>query len=117
LPSCGAPAANQNIVLPIAGDVHTVTFVEGSTSATNSDKTAIQNLLEVMARAKNTGKESVQDCPQGDPVIQIHFAFDKGESTVFLYCQDGKWFLEQPYQGIYSVDPSLAKMVEELRAA
>ena len=39
--------------------------------------------------------------------IKIDFQFETGTSTIFAYEDSGKYYIEQPYQGIYKIDSQL----------
>lgn len=105
-----------DIVLPSANDIKQVKITNGDTSTTSDDATYISKLLKKMGEAKDTGKQSVNDAPSGDTSQRIDFNLKNDTtSTVFMYFVGGKLFLEQPYQGIYSVDRSLAKIVSEIK--
>ena len=60
-----------------------------------------------------TKKESVQDCPQVESYIKIDFQFETGTSTIFAYEDSGKYYIEQPYQGIYKIDSQLFERLQE----
>ena len=78
-----------------------ITFGENTVS--HSDKTWISEIIADISSSEPTKKESVQDCPQVESYIKIDFQFETGTSTIFAYEDSGKYYIEQPYQGIYKI--------------
>ena len=54
-----------------------------------------------------------QDVPQAESYIKIDFQFETGTSTLFAYKDSGKYYVEQPYQGIYKIDSQLYSRLQE----
>ena len=44
---------------------------------------------------------------------EIDFQFEAGTSTLFAYEDSGKYYVEQPYQGIYKIDSQLYSQLQE----
>ena len=82
-----------------------ITFGENTVS--HSDKTWISEIIADISSSEPTKKESVQDFPQVESYIKIDFRLETGTSTIFAYEDRGKYYLEQPYQGIYKIDRKL----------
>ena len=51
--------------------------------------------------------------PQTESYIKIDFQFETGTSTIFAYEENGKHYIEQPYQGIYKIDSQLYERLQE----
>lgn len=66
-----------------------------------------------ISSSESTKKESVQDVPQAESYIKIDFRFETGTSTIFAYEDSGKYYIEQPYQGIYKIDSKLFERLQE----
>lgn len=108
-------AAKGDIVLPSAGEIRQVVIRNGDTVVSSGNGDEISKLLNKMGKAKDTGRESVQDRPAGDTAVEIEFILQNNASSiVFMYFNGGSLFLEQPYQGIYSIDKSLAQIVHDI---
>lgn len=111
LPGCGKKAAP--IVLPAPENITEIRIKDGESVRAHSDSEVIQQILSDLANAKPTNKQSIQDAPQNKNAIQIEFqfkadaSFQAGVSTVFVYEEYGKYYVEQPYQGIYSISQDL----------
>lgn len=114
--ACGKAETKGDIVLPSAGEVSEIEIVNGDVVTTTGDREVISNLIQQMATAKNTGKESINDRPNGDIACEISLKAKDGKTTkVFLYFERGNLLLEKPYEGIYAVDKSLVNTVNEIQ--
>lgn len=114
--ACGALAAGE-IVLPDPADLETAAITAGGLELTVRNEESIVQLLELLNRSvkQRSGKESVQDVPnKGAGLVRIDFGFrEGGASTVFLYREDDRLFLEQPYQGIYEMEDALEEQLRQ----
>lgn len=111
-----ASASGGDIVLPRAEEIGAVRFTGDEMELTMGGDAFIDQLLQRLSQAEDTGRASVQDVPDhGEGLIQIDLYFKrtagKGQgmhsSTLFLYREDGGLFLEQPFHKIFRVDDSL----------
>lgn len=115
LPGCGKQAAP--IVLPEPENITEIRIKDGESVRIHSDSELIRQILSALADAKPTNKQSIQDAPQNKNAIQIEFQFkadapfQAGLSTVFAYEERGKYYVEQPYQGIYSISQDVYNML------
>lgn len=78
----------------------------------NAEKTVIdgseemEDFLNILTGdGRTTRSASVQDAPvNADEVIKVEFNFSEtGASTIFVYQKSGKYYIEQPYNGIYQI--------------
>ena len=111
LTACGFMAA-EALVLPSPEDLKEVTVTASELELTAHSGDWIAQLLEALEQGvrEKTGRASVADTPagKGAGLMRLDFGFKNGgTSTLFLYREDGRLFLEQPYQGIYEMDASL----------
>ena len=110
--ACGQPA--PPISLPDADSVLSVQLMQDQQEKTHADPLWIQNLLSQLSGAKPTRRESVQDFPNAEHPIRIDFSLADGMiRTVFAYEQDGRYYLEQPYQGIYQISEQQYAQLED----
>ncbi len=115
LTACGTTKPVGDIAAPSADKISSVKIIPEEAVATTNDNKAISSLLEEIATAKDTGRKSVSDKPNEDIVAEITLEIDGGESiTYYLYLDNENLLLEQPYQGIYSIDKSFADTVNSL---
>ena len=102
------------IVLPQSSDVVSVDVIDGENTVNCSDKIWIDEVISGLSDSKPTNKQSVQDFPQVDNYIKVELNSQTEKTTVFVYKDKGKFYVEQPYNGIYIIDSDLYKMFWEL---
>lgn len=105
LAACGKKAAP--ITLPQTDEIASIDITVGENTVSHSDKTWISEVITDISGSEPTKKESVQDVPKVENYIKIDFRFETGTSTIFAYEDSGKYYIEQPYQGIYKIDSQL----------
>ena len=105
LVACGKKVAP--ITLPQTDEITSIDITFGENTVSYSDKTWISEIIADISSSEPTKKESVQDYPQVESYIKIDFQFETGTSTIFAYEDSGKYYIEQPYQGIYKIDSQL----------
>lgn len=110
--ACGKKA--NPIVLPQSSDVVSVDVTVGENTVNCSDKTWIDEVISGLSDSKPTNRDSVQDFPQVDNYIKVELNSQTEKTTVFVYKDKGKFYIEQPYNGIYIIDSDLYKMFWEL---
>lgn len=103
LVGCGKYAAP--IVLPSVNDIDSIgiTTFDG-TEVTFSDKEWIEQFIAVVIEAESTTKESIQDVPNVETYGKVDILNNSGVTTLFYYKEQGKYYIEQPYQGVYQTD-------------
>ena len=101
------------ITLPQTDEITSIDITFGENTVSHSDKTWISEIIADISSSEPTKKESVQDFPQVESYIKIDFQFETGTSTIFAYEDSGKYYIEQPYQGIYKIDSQLFEMLQE----
>ncbi|EEQ56518.1 DUF5301 domain-containing protein [Enterocloster sp. OA13] len=92
----------EPIILPTVDDICSINIelIDGrQMSYENSE--SIKQIISAISIGKATNKESVQDFPSEDEYGTINIESNDGTTTVFYYVNSGKYFVEQPYQGIY----------------
>ena len=111
LVACGKKVAP--ITLPQTDEITSIDITFGENTVSYSDKTWISEIIADISSSEPTKKESVQDVPQAESYIKIDFQFEAGTSTLFAYEDSGKYYVEQPYQGIYKIDSQLYSQLQE----
>lgn len=101
------------ITLPQTDKITSIDITVGENTVSHSDKTWISEIIANISSSEPTKKESVQDVPQAESYIKIDFQFETGTSTLFAYEDSEKYYLEQPYQGIYKIDSQLYSRLQE----
>lgn len=98
----------EPIILPTVDDICSINIelIDGrQMSYENSE--SIKQIISAISIGKATNKESVQDFPSEDEYGTINIESNDGTTTVFYYVNSGKYFVEQPYQGIYEAVDNL----------
>ena len=115
LVACGKRAAP--ITLPRADEITSIDITFEENTVSHSDKTWISEIIADISSSEPTKKESVQDVPQAESYIRIDFRHETGTETetitIFAYEDRGKYYLEQPYQGIYKIERRLFERLKE----
>lgn len=75
---------------------------------TYDDPAWIAELLVALEKSRATRRTSIQDHPNEDILYRIGF----GGMDLFVYEENGCYYLEQPYQGIWVADESLIGLLQ-----
>jgi predicted small lipoprotein YifL len=111
LAACGKKAAP--ITLPQADEIASIDITFEENTVSHSDKTWMSEIIADISSSEPTKKESVQDAPRVESYIKIDFRLETGTITIFAYEDRGKYYLEQPYQGIYKIERKLFERLQE----
>jgi hypothetical protein len=111
LVACGKKA--DPIMLPQTDDITSIDITVEENTVNHTDKVWISELIADISSSEPTNKESVQDIPQVESYIKIDFQFETGTSTLFAYENNGIYYIEQPYQGIYEIDSQLYERLQK----
>ena len=71
---------------------------------------------EIQKQSKSTTFESFNDQPTNDKdyiIIKFTHQNEENDSVDYLYTMKEKQFIEQPYAGIWEVNPDIANRIEE----
>ena len=113
LAACGNKAAP--IVLPQTDSIKSVDVTVGENTVNYADETWISEIISNISSSEPTRKESVQDVPQVENYIKIDIQLTAKVSTLFAYEDGGKYYIEQPYQGIYEINKQLYEQLQETK--
>ncbi len=102
------------IVLPQSSDVVSVDVIDGENTVNCSDKTWIDEVISSMTDSKPTNKQSVQDFPHVKDYMRIEINSQTEKTTVFVYKDKGKFYIEQPYSGICIIDEETYNQLKEV---
>lgn len=110
-----ACSKNANpIVLPQSSDVVSVDVTVGENTVNCSDKTWIDEVISSLSDSKPTNRESVQDFPHVKDYMRIEINSQTEKTTVFVYKDKGKFYVEQPYSGICIIDEETYNQLKEV---
>lgn len=102
------------IVLPQSSDVVSVDVIDGENTVNCSDKTWIDEMISSLSDSKPTNRESVQDFPHVKDYMRIEINSQTEKTTVFVYKDKGKFYVEQPYNGICIIDEETYNQLKEV---
>ena len=78
----------------------------------------ISKLIEnIQKQSKSTTFESVNDQPTNVKdyiIIKFYHQNEENDSVAYLYTMKEKQYIEQPYAGIWEVNPDIANRIEEI---
>lgn len=92
--------------LPEADDLKSISLSNPNKEEEVTDIKEIEDMLYVLKEnGRTTKKESINDSPVNtEEPIKVELNLKKeGSSVVYIYEDDGKYYLEQPYNGIYQI--------------
>ena len=80
-----------------------------------SDKNSINEIYNIFSE-KTTNVESVNDNPSNPDILYlIKFNNSNGESkSAYVYKKGNKYYIEQPYNGIYKITEEEYKTIEKI---
>ena len=110
--ACGKKT--KTITLPQTEDITSIDITVGENTVNQTDKKWISEIISDISNSEPTNKESITDVPQVKNYIKIDFQLETGTSTLFVYEDRGKYYVEQPYQGIYKIDSQLFVQLQEV---
>lgn len=99
------------IELPKAADIQTIEIPGGIQDIIIDDEDIINKFITKASEAKYTNKESIQDVPVVNEYVRVDFVGVNLFSSVFIYKDQDKWYIEQPYVGIWQTDENLIKII------
>lgn len=104
----------DNIRLVPAENVSSIVFtdIDDKKEYTYTDAEWIGAFMSHFEGAINTYKESVQDIPLEDDLWMIDIKGKETVTTLFFYEENDRYFIEQPYQGIYEIGIDVEDIVE-----
>ena len=92
--------------IPSEDNVYNISLEQNGKRIQVNEQDKIKDIINIIGKVKRTTtNESVQDSPINvENEIKIDFEYDENKtSTVFVYKKKGKYFIEQPYNGIYRI--------------
>ena len=113
LSACGRKA--RPIVLPEASDITSIDITVGNDCVNYTDGIQISEIISGLSGSEPTNRESIQDTPHVQNYMKIDFQFETGTSTLFVYEENAKYYVEQPYQGIYEIDSRLYEQLRKIK--
>lgn len=99
-------------ILPAVDEIYSITITTFDGSIISySDEEWIVQFVNALNRVEVTPKESVQDIPNVENYGKVDISYNDKVATIFYYTEDGKYYIEQPYQGIYTTDVDIEGLI------
>lgn len=107
---------DSSLLLPNRIDVISVSISYGDEKETITDKEIIDNLFANLSAVSNKSGESYTDSPRADSFIKIVFEVSDGLSgnVVYAFEKSDGFFIEQPYNGIFSIEESQYSAISDI---
>ena len=114
-----ACVSNKKLILPEPESISVISLQKklSENVKTITKREEISKLIEeIQKQSKSTSLESVNDQPinvKDYIIIKFYHQNKENDSVVYLYTMKEKQYIEQPYAGIWEVNPDIANRVEE----
>ena len=102
--------------LPSVDSVYSINLEQNWKRIEINEQAKIKDIMYIICKVKKTTfNESVQDSPiEVENEIKIDFEYGENKtSTVFVYKKKNKYFIEQPYNGIYKISTDEYNSIEK----
>ncbi len=116
LSACGS---NKKLILPepetISG-IYLQKSISRDVKIMNKKDDISELIKEIQKQSKSTTLKSVNDQPTNVKdyiIIKFYHQNEEKDSLVYLYTMKEKQYIEQPYAGIWEVNPNIANRNEE----
>ena len=114
-----ACVSNKKLILPEPESISVISLQKklSENVKTITKREEISKLIEeIQKQSKSTSLESVNDQPinvKDYIIIKFYHQNKENDSVVYLYTMKEKQYIEQPYAGIWEVNPDIANRIEE----
>ena len=114
-----ACASKKKLILP---EPETISVISIQKKLSDNVKTITKRedisklIKEIQKQSKSTSLESVNDQPTNVKdyiIIKFYHQNEEKDSVVYLYTKKKRQYIEQPYAGIWEVNPDIANRIEE----
>ena len=108
--------SSYTLNIPSDDSVYNINLEQNGKKIEVSEQDKIKDIIYIISEVKRTTtNESIQDSPINvENEIKIDFEYEENKtSTVFVYKKNGKYFIEQSYNGIYRISPDEYNSIEK----
>ena len=111
--------SKKKLILPepetISG-IYLQNGISGDVKIINKKDDISKLIKEIQKQSKSTTLKSVNDQPTNVKdyiIIKFYHQNEEKDSVVYLYTKKKRQYIEQPYAGIWEVNPDIANRIEE----
>lgn len=102
------------IELPLAPEISSIEIKKGNGISIYSEKEEISKILTYFSSARRTRELVIHDEPVLVDYYTVRFlGSEESEYTSFIYHKNSKWYIEQPYYGIYKTEEEIAQFLPQ----
>ncbi len=108
--------SSYTLDLPLDDSVYSINMEQEDKIVRIDEQKKIKHIMFVISKVKKTTtSKSVQDSPvNAENVIKLNIEYSEGNIlTLFIYKKKNKYFIEQPYNGIYRISFDEYYLVEK----
>ncbi len=99
--------------LNLINKTKTIEIIKNDIVIEINDKKKINKIYNIL-KELNTNKESYYESPlNASNLIKITFKGRKDKKDIYLYIKDNKYYIEQPYNGVYEIDEEKYNKIKE----
>ena len=105
-----------NLKLPQLEKLESISLEQDTNKKVINDNEKMKDIINILNERERTSKEeSIQDSPVNTSnKVKIDFNFkETGASTLFVYERNNKYYIEQPYNGIYRISMDEYNSIEK----
>lgn len=100
------------IELPMENEVYAIEIKKENIVIKYIDDIEIVEILEIISNAKPTRRITAHEIPMVREYITINFNTKEDRLyTTYIYNENSKWYIEQPYIGVYEIKKGLIDFI------
>lgn len=103
------------IKIPNITDITSINLQTLKQEKTITNKVEITKIINIINTSKQTKKQSINDYPtNATKIITITFISKEKNTTIYIYNQNDKYYVEQPYQNINIITEDNYNLIKRL---
>lgn len=103
------------IKIPNITDITSINLQTLKQEKTITNKVEITKIINIINTSKQTKKQSINDYPtNATKIITITFISKEKNTTIYIYNQNDKYYVEQPYQNINIITENNYNLIKRL---